>query len=101
MTRKNKNTFLALLLQLMLFQTISQFISNKVKDNKKKGSFCCCIEYCGMCAMIAFSRVFLSFISAFSDNNLGNCTEIPVVAKHRIYQSVAPFFIPKDSPLNR
>ena len=48
--------------------------------------------------MIAFSRVFLSFISAFSDNNLGNCTEIPVVAKHRIYQSVAPFLSPKIPP---
>ena len=48
------------------------------------------------CAMIA-ERVFLSFISAFSDNNLGNCTGIP---QHRIYQSVSPF-LSRKIPLNQ
>lgn len=82
----------------MIFGQKNDLSKKIVKEKEKNELFCCCIEYCGMCAMIAFSRVFLSFISAFSDNNLGNCTEIPVVAKHRIYQSVAPFLSPKIPP---
>ena len=54
-----------------------------------------------MCAMIAFSRVFLSFISAFSDNNLGNCTRDSSSSKAQNLSECSTFFIPKDSPLNR
>ena len=53
------------------------------------------------CAMIAFSRVFLSFISAFSDNNLGNCTRDSSSSKAQNLSECSTFFIPKDSPLNR
>ena len=51
--------------------------------------------------MIAFSRVFLSFISAFSDNNLGNCTRDSSSSKAQNLSECSTFFIPKDSPLNR